>query len=66
MIRQDEMRAVADHRFFPILIPTLRSPSISPTSATGSITTPLPMTQIFRGRKMPTESDAECISSADE
>ena len=40
-------------RFFPTLIFCARSPSISSTSATGSITTPLPMTHVFSGRKMP-------------
>ena len=40
-------------RFLAIEIPNLRSPAISATSETGSITTPLPITQIFPRRGMP-------------
>ena len=41
-------------RFFGVTrIPCLRRPAISPASDTASMTTPLPMTHIFPGRKMP-------------
>ena len=54
VIGQHEMRAVADEQILSDhRHPILRRPSISATSATGSMTTPLPITQIFPRRRMP-------------
>ncbi len=54
VIRQDEMRAITDEQILPDLDAELRAGLRSqPTSAIGSITTPLPITQIFPRRRIP-------------
>ena len=53
VIRQDEVRAVADEQVSADRDPDFAQAVDFPTSATGSMTTPLPITQILPRRRMP-------------
>ena len=49
------------NRFLSTFTFIFRSPSISPTRLTGSITTPLPMTHVLPVRRMPDGNEVQDV-----